>query len=73
MSDTCDGGRRVYRGQVVRWEGERYRVVRRREVDGMAAFQIGTHEVYLAAFDGGFDPAWVPESEVEPADVGEMP
>ena len=49
------------------WEGQRYRVLRRRAVDGFAMFQTDTHELFLAALDGGIDPEWVPENEVEPA------
>jgi len=59
--------RRVCRGRVVWWEGQRYRVLRRRAVDGFAMFQTDTHELFLAALDGGIDPEWVPENEVEPA------
>ena len=61
-----DGG--VRRDQVVSWDGGgRYRVLRRRAVDGLAMLQTASHEVYLAALDGGLDPEWVPENEVEPA------
>ena len=59
------GDRRVCRGQMVWWEGQRYRVLRRRAVDGFAMFQTDTHELFLAALDGGIDPEWVPENEVE--------
>ena len=71
MSDTNEtrsgraGDRRVRRGQVVAWEGAEYRVQRRRAVDGFAMFQTDTHEVYLASLDGGCDPEWVAENEVE--------
>ncbi len=57
----------VCRGRVVWWEGVKYRVVRRRAVDGLAMFQTDTHEVFLASLDGGNDPEWVPENEVEVA------
>jgi len=60
------GERRVCRGQIVLWEGVRYRVLRRRAVDGFAMFQTGTHEVFLVALDGGIDPEWVAENECEP-------
>ena len=61
-----DGG--VRRGQVVSWDGGgRYRVVKRRAVDGLAMLQTDSHEVYLESLDGGLDPEWVPENEVEPA------
>ena len=59
--------RRDCRGGVVWWEGQRYRVLRRRAVDGFAMFQTDTHELFLAALDGGIDPEWVPENEVESA------
>lgn len=61
------GDRRVCRGQMVFWEGDRYRVLRRRVVDGFAMIQTCTHEVYLASLTGGTDPEWVPENEVEAA------
>ena len=61
------GDRRICRGQIVAWEGSRYRVVRRRAVDGFAMFQTGgTHELFLVALDGGNDPEWVPEHSVGP-------
>ena len=59
---------RVRRGQVVSWEGVVYRVLRRRAVDGLAMLQTDSHEVYLAALDGGLDPEWVPQSECEPVE-----
>ena len=61
------GDRRVCRGRVVWWEGQRYRVLRRRAVDGLAMFQTSSHELFLAVLDGGIDPEWVPENEVESA------
>lgn len=64
------GDRRVCRGQIVRWEGGRYRVQGRRAVSGLAMFQTASHEVYLASLDGGIDPEWVPENEVEPVGAG---
>lgn len=60
------GDRRVSRGQIVLWEGVRYRVLRRRAVDGTAMFQTDTHEVFLASLNGGLDPEWVPQNECEP-------
>ncbi len=60
------GDRRVCRGQIVAWESCRCRVQRRRAVDGLAMLQTSTHEVFLVALDGGIDPEWVPENEVEP-------
>ena len=73
MADTSAGDRRIPRGQVVRWEGERYRVLKRREVDGMAMFQTGTHEVFLAGLGSVADVGWVPENEVEPVpDAGKV-
>lgn len=57
----------VCRGLVVLWEGVKYRVVQRRAVDGLAMFQTSSHELFLAALDGGNDPEWVPENEVEVA------
>ena len=73
MSDTNEarsgraGDRRVRRGQVVAWDGGgRYRVLRRRAVDGFAMLQTGSHELFLAALDGGIDPEWVAENEVGP-------
>lgn len=65
--DQAAGDRRVCRGQIVGWEGERYRVLRRRAVDGFAMFQTDSHEVYLASLDGGCDPEWVAANECEPA------
>ena len=48
------------------WDGGgRYRVVKRRAVDGLAMLQTDIHEVYLASLDGGLDPEWVPENECE--------
>lgn len=64
------GDRRVCRGRVVEWEGQRYRVLRRRAVDGLAMVQTASHEVFLACLDVGIDPAWVPENEVEPVGAG---
>ena len=61
------GDRRVCRGRVVWWEGQRYRVLRRRAVDGFAMLQTSSHELFLAALDGGIDPESVPGNEVEPA------
>lgn len=60
------GDRRVCRGQIVVWEGVRYRVQRRRAVDGLAMLQTGSHEVFLVALDGGIDAEWVAENECEP-------
>jgi len=60
------GDRQVCRGQIVLWEGVRYRVLRRRAVDGFAMLQTATHEVFLVALDGAIDPEWVPENECEP-------
>lgn len=59
---TGDG---VCRGQVVVWEGVKYRVLRRRPVDGLAMFQTSTHELLLASLDGGDDPGWVGQDEVQ--------
>lgn len=75
MAKSSDGGdRRVCRGQIVAWEGGRYRVLRRRAVDGFAMIQTDSHEVFLASLDGGSDPEWVPENEVEPVgDESETP
>ncbi|MBN9519768.1 hypothetical protein J0H58_14800 [bacterium] len=67
MSESS-GARRVRRGQIVEWESDRYRVLRRRAVDGLAMVQTASHEVYLASLDGGTDPEWVPENE--PVGVG---
>ena len=62
-----DGG--VRRGQVVSWDGGgRYRVVKRRAVDGLAMLQTDSHEVCLESLDGGLDPEWVPENECEPVE-----
>ena len=75
MSDTNEarsghvGDRRVRRGQVVAWEGAEYRVQRRRAVDGFAMFQTDTHEVFLAALNGGEEPGWVGENECGPAEA----
>lgn len=60
------GDRRICRGQIVTWEGVRYRVLRRRAVDGLAMLQTSSHEVFLVALDGGIDPEWVAENECEP-------
>ena len=62
------GDGEVRRGQVVAWEGVEYRVVKRRAVDGLAMLQTDSHEVYLAALDGGGDPEWVPGNECEPVE-----
>lgn len=62
-----DGG--VRRGQVVSWDGGgRYRVVKRRAVDGLAMLQTDTHEVYLESLDGGLDPEWIPQNECGPVE-----
>ena len=66
-TDRGVGDRRVCRGQIVFWEGERYRILRRRAVDGFAMLQTDSHEVYLASLDGGCDPEWVAANECEPA------
>ena len=55
----------VCRRRVVWWAGQRCRVLRRRAVDGFAMIQTSSHELFLAALDGGIDPEWVPENEVE--------
>jgi hypothetical protein len=60
------GDRKVCRGQTVMWEGVRYRVLRRRAVDGFAMLQTGTHEVFLASLNGGIDAEWVAENECSP-------
>lgn len=57
----------VCRRRVVWWEGVKYRVVQRRAVDGLAMFQTSSHELFLAALDGGEGPGWVGQDEVEPA------
>ena len=57
--------RRDCRGRIVAWEGVKYRVLRRRAVDGFAMLQTSDYELFLAALDGGIDPEWVPENEVE--------
>ena len=60
---------RVRRGQVVSWDGGgRYRVVKRRAVDGLAMLQTDSHEVYLESLDGGLDPEWIPQGECEPVE-----
>lgn len=59
--------RGVCRGQVVVWEGVKYRVLRHRPVDGLAMFQTSTHELLLATLDGGDDPGWIGQDEVQPA------
>ena len=64
------GDRRVCRGQIVSWDGGgRYRVLRRRAVDGLTMLQTSSHELFLVALDGGNDPEWVPENSVEPVGV----
>ena len=67
-TDRGVGDRRFCRGQIVSWDGGgRYRVLRRRAVDGFAMFQTGgTHELFLVALDGGEGPGWVGEEEAEP-------
>lgn len=57
------------RGRVVLWEGRRCVVQERRPVDGHAMLQTCGHELFLVARDGGSDPDWVPENEVETAGV----
>ena len=61
------GDRRVCRARIVAWERVKYRVLRRRAVDGFAMLQTSDYELFLAALDGGIDPEWVAENEVEPA------
>ena len=64
-----EGDGKVCRGQVVSWDGGgRYRVVKRRAVDGLAMLQTASYEVFLASLDGGLDPEWVPENECEPVE-----
>ena len=59
--------RRACRRRVVWWERQRCRVLPCRAVDGYAMLQTSTHELFLAALDGGINPEWVPANEVEPA------
>lgn len=61
------GDRPVCRGQVVVWEGRRCVVQGRRAVDGFAMLQTCGHELFLVALDGGADPEWVPQNEIEAA------
>ncbi len=53
-------------GDVVAWEGETCRVLRRRRVSGLAMFSTSEYEVRLEGLDGS-DIGWVPENEVERA------
>ena len=63
------GDSKVRRGQVVSWDGGgRYRVVKRRAVDGLAMLQTDTHEAYLESLDGGLDPEWIPQNECVPVE-----
>ena len=57
--------RRACRRRVVWWERQRCRVLRCRAVDGYAMLQTSSHELFLAALDGGEGPGWVGENEKE--------
>ena len=59
------GDNPVFRGQIVWWEGVKYRVRRCRAVTGFAMLQTSSHELFLVALDGGINPEWVPQNEVE--------
>ena len=54
----------VKKGDLVEYEGERCRVLRRRRVNGLATFSTSEHEVKLVSL-GGEDIGWVGENEVE--------
>lgn len=54
----------VKKGDIVEYEGERCRVLRRRRVTGLAMFSTSEHEVKLVSLDGE-DIGWVGENEVE--------
>ncbi|MFO0800564.1 MAG: hypothetical protein U0804_24105 [Gemmataceae bacterium] len=63
---SLEGRRPVGRGGYVRWEGEKCRVVQRRRVSALAFPRTSEFELLLEAADGGSDPGWVAENEVQP-------
>lgn len=64
------GRRPVGRGGFVWWEGQKCRVVQRRRVSALAFPRTSEFELLLEAADGGVDPGFVAENEVEPDDEG---
>jgi hypothetical protein len=54
----------VKKGDLVEWEGTACRVLRRRQVSGLAMFQTSEFEVKLVSLDG-HDVGWVAVNEVE--------
>lgn len=64
--DEATGRRPVGRGGFVWWEGQKCRVVQRRRVSGLAFPRTSEFELLLEAADGGVDPGYVAENEVEP-------
>lgn len=64
--------RKVKKGDLVQYEGETYRVARRREVTPLAMFRTCDFEVNLVSLDGtpfGF----VAENEVERVEEADRP
>lgn len=61
----------VGRGGFVRWEGQKCRVVQRRRTSALAFPRTCEFELRLEAADGGNDPGWVAENEVEPDAEGQ--
>jgi hypothetical protein len=55
---------RVKAGDLVEYEGESCRVLKRRRVTGMAMLQTSEHEVLLETLDGE-EVGWVGENELE--------
>lgn len=60
--------RLVGRGGFVWWEGQKCRAVKRRRVSALAFPRTSEFELLLEAADGGGDPGWVAENEIEADD-----
>lgn len=60
MSDAST----VKKGDLVEYEGKTCRVLRRRQVSGLAFFQTSDYEVKLVSVDAD-DVGWVGENEIE--------
>lgn len=54
---------KVKKGDLVEWEGETCRVLKRRRVSGLAMFQTSDYEVCLESLDKQ-QVGWVGENEV---------
>ncbi len=55
---------KIRKGDLVDWEGETCRVLKRRRVTGMAMLQTSEFEVFLESLDGK-EVGWVGDNEVE--------